>query len=110
MPVIGACVVGYFAYHAIQGDRGLIALGHVQNQIDQAKAVLAQVRGERERLENETSLLRPDHLDGDMLDERARAVLNYSHPDDLVLMYKANPDGSAASADRAAPALLPNKK
>ena len=30
-------------------------------------------------------MLRPDGLDRDMLDERARAVLNLAHPDDLVV-------------------------
>jgi cell division protein FtsB len=85
-PAIGAAIVGYFAYHAIQGDRGLIALSHLQNEIQQAEAVLAQVRGERTDLEQRASLLKRDHLDPDMLDERARAVLNYSHPDDVIIL------------------------
>jgi cell division protein FtsB len=83
---IGPAIVGYFAYHAIQGDRGLIALSHLQNEIQQAEAVLAQVRGERTDLEQRASLLKRDHLDPDMLDERARAVLNYSHPDDVIIL------------------------
>ena len=62
-PAIGAAIVGYFAYHAIQGDRGLIALSHLQNEIQQAEAVLAQVRGERTDLEQRASLLKRDHLD-----------------------------------------------
>ena len=85
-PAIGAAIVGYFAYHAIQGDRGLIALSHLQNEIQQAEAVLAQVRRERTDLEQRASLLKRDHLDPDMLDERARAVLNYSHPDDVIIL------------------------
>src|SRR3954469_18547533 len=85
-PAIGAAIVGYFAYHAIQGDRGLIALSHLQNEIQQAEAVLAQVRGERTDLEQRASLLKRHHLDPDMLDERARAVLNYSHPDDVIIL------------------------
>ena len=85
-PAIGAAIVGYFAYHAIQGDRGLIALSHLQSEIQQAEAVLAQVRGERTDLEQRASLLKRDHLDPDMLDERARAVLNYSHPDDVIIL------------------------
>ena len=85
-PAIGAAIVGYFAYHAVQGDRGLIALSHLQNEIQQAEAVLAQVRGERTDLEQRASLLKRDHLDPDMLDERARAVLNYSHPDDVIIL------------------------
>src|SRR5215213_4707010 len=83
---IGPAIGGYFVYHAVQGDRGLIALSHLQNEIQQAEAVLAQVRGERTDLEQRASLLKRDHLDPDMLDERARAVLNYSHPDDVIIL------------------------
>ena len=85
-PAIGAAIVGYFAYHAVQGDRGLIALTHLQNEIQQAQATLAQVSEQRIELEKRASLLRRDHLDPDMLDERARAVLNYSHPDDVIIL------------------------
>ncbi|KKL88130.1 hypothetical protein LCGC14_1927810, partial [marine sediment metagenome] len=27
-PVLVVCITGYFAYHVIQGDRGLIAWSH----------------------------------------------------------------------------------
>jgi hypothetical protein len=30
--------------------------------------------------------LRPDSLDLDILEERARILLNYAHPDDLVIL------------------------
>lgn len=84
-PAIGACVVGYFVYYAVQGDRGLIALKRIEGEIARAEYVLAQVRGEREQMEKRASLLRNDHLDRDMLDERARAMLNLTHPNDVVL-------------------------
>ena len=84
--LVCVALIGYFAYHAVQGDRGLIALSHLQNEIQQAQAVLDQVRGERTDLEQRASLLKRDHLDPDMLDERARAVLNYSHPDDVIIL------------------------
>ena len=85
-PAIGAAIVGYFAYHAIQGDRGLIALTHLKGEIQQAEAILAQARDERVQMEQRASLLKREHLDPDMLDERARAVLNYSHPDDVIIL------------------------
>ena len=37
-------------------------------------------------------LLRPESLDPDMLDERARAILNLSHAEDLVMMKRREPD------------------
>ncbi|WP_210163346.1 FtsB family cell division protein [Niveispirillum irakense] len=90
-PLIGVCVVGYFAYHTVHGDRGLVALTHLQNEVAEAQATLTQVRGEREELERRANLLRPDHLDPDLLEERARAVLNYSHPDELIILLPRRP-------------------
>jgi hypothetical protein len=31
--------------------------------------------------------MRPKHLDPDLLDERARAMLNAAHPDDLIIFH-----------------------
>jgi cell division protein FtsB len=85
-PFVWASLVLYFAYYAIYGDRGLMAMRQLQNEVEQAKAQLDDVHKERVRLENRTALLRPDNLDRDMLDERARLMLNYSHPDDVVII------------------------
>ena len=32
------------------------------------------------------ALLRPDNFDPDMLEERTRVMLNYVHPDEIVIM------------------------
>ena len=85
-PVLWVGIIGYFAYFAFYGERGLMAMHLVQAEVDQAKAQLEQVHQERARLENRSALLRPDNLDADMLDERARLMLNYSHPDDVIIM------------------------
>ncbi len=84
-PVLGACVFGYFAYHAVQGDRGLISWLQLSQQVEEATATLATVTEKRKILERRTGLLRPDNLDPDMLDERVRATLNFVHPDDVVI-------------------------
>lgn len=90
-PALGALVVAYFAYHTVQGDRGLVALTHLQGEVEQAQRVLDHVRGERVELERRTMLLRPESLDLDMLEERARTQLNHSHPDDLVIILPGRP-------------------
>ncbi|MFC7332049.1 FtsB family cell division protein [Rhodocista pekingensis] len=90
-PVLGASVVAYFAYHTVQGDRGLVALTHLQGEVEEASRVLADVRHEREQLEHRARLLRPDNLDPDMLEERARLLLNKTHPDDLVILLPGRP-------------------
>ena len=84
-PAIGVCVVAYFAYYAVQGDRGLIAMKRIQGEIAQAEATLETLKAERERMDRRAQLLRNDNLDPDMLEERARSMLNLSGQRDVVI-------------------------
>jgi cell division protein FtsB len=86
VPAAGACVVGYFAYYAVHGERGLMAMKRLQGQIASAEQSLAEVRSDRERMEQRVRLLRSDHLDRDMLDERAREMLNVARPEDVIVL------------------------
>lgn len=95
-PALGVAVVGYFAYHTVQGDRGLVALTHLQGEVSEAQVTLAQVRAEREEMERRAKLLRPDNLDPDMLEERARVLLNMTHPDELVVLLPGRPAPQSA--------------
>jgi cell division protein FtsB len=85
-PVLGTCAVGYFAYHAVHGERGLIAYGALTQRIEEAEALLERSRNARRALAHRVSLLHPESLDPDMLDERARAMLNYGYPEDIVIL------------------------
>lgn len=85
-PFLGLTLVVYFAYHTVQGDRGLIAWWQLNQQVKQAEETLAQLEETRDTLDRRASLLRPDHLDPDMLEERARLMLNMSHDDDVVIL------------------------
>jgi|HigsolmetaAR204D_1030405.scaffolds.fasta_scaffold02486_6 cell division protein FtsB len=84
-PALGIFMVGYFAYHAVQGEHGLIAYGRLQGEIAEAEATLSELRSQRAYLEHRADLLSPRHLDRDMLEERLRFVLNYAHPDEVIL-------------------------
>ena len=44
------------------------------------------IRAEREILEGKVRLLSPDSLDPDMLDERARLMLNFGYEDEIVVV------------------------
>jgi cell division protein FtsB len=85
-PVLAACVLSYFAYHAIQGDRGLLAWLQLRQDLAEAQAEDARLTSERARLEQRVSLLRAESLDPDLLDERAHALLGYGRPDEYVLL------------------------
>jgi cell division protein FtsB len=87
-PVLGACLMGYFCYHLVQGERGLIAWLRLTNEIREAKEQATTVHEEREALERRVSHLRTESLDLDLLDERARATLNVARPDEIVILKR----------------------
>ena len=85
-PVIGIALTGYFVYHLIEGDHGLIRWLSLTREIRAESANLEAVRAQRKALDLRVSELRPDHLDPDLLDERVRATLNLVAPDEIVIM------------------------
>jgi cell division protein FtsB len=88
LPVLGACVFGYFAYHVVQGDRGVIAWIRLEDELKESRTTLAQLKSERESLERRVELLNTGSLDLDLLEERARLMLNFVHPDDRLLVLR----------------------
>lgn len=90
-PILGTALTGYFAYHLVEGDRGLNAWLRLNREIRSATANLDAVRAQRAALDLKVSELRPDHVDPDLLDERVRATLNLVSPDDIVIMRSAAP-------------------
>jgi cell division protein FtsB len=90
-PAFGACAVLYFAYHGITGDRGLLAWRKLEKEVQSTQAELGRARSEREALERRVKLLYPESLDPDMLDESARRLLNYGHPEEIVILYEEAP-------------------
>ena len=95
--VLFACVFGYFAYHAVHGDRGILAWQRLEQELDRTKSVHATLAGERAALEHKVSLLRPEHLDPDLLDEQARRLLNYGRAEDLVIILRSDKAREAGS-------------
>jgi cell division protein FtsB len=88
-PVIGIALTGYFAYHLVEGDRGLRAWFRLNREIRSEAANLDAARARRAALDLRVSNLRPEHVDPDLLDERIRATLNLVSPDDVVIMQPA---------------------
>lgn len=84
-PVIFATVFGYFGYHLVNGDRGLLAMVHLQRENRIADQNLAEAEATRKIWELRVSELRNQSLDPDMLDERARILLNYAGKDDVII-------------------------
>lgn len=84
--LLGVTFIGYFAFHAIEGDRGLRAYFALMHRMHLAQNELGQLRAQRQVIERRVSLLRPDGLDLDMLEERAHEVLGFVHDDEVVVL------------------------
>ena len=80
-----ALLIGYFGVNAYSGNHGLRARQDIDRQIAQATAELDALKAERAVWQRRVALLASDKLDPDMLDERARVLLNLADPNDLTL-------------------------
>ena len=80
-----ALIIGYFGVNAYTGAHGLRAKQDLAVQLHDLSDELAQLKRERADWQRRIDLLRSDRLDPDMLDERARAMLGYADPHDLVM-------------------------
>lgn len=86
--MVAAALIGYFGFHAFNGQRGLHARHQIDQQMTQLTAELDRLKAERTQWERKVALLRSDRIDPDMLDEQARSLLNFAHPNDAVMMLK----------------------
>lgn len=95
VPAVCACAVAYFGFHAIQGDHGLVTYMRYGQYISTLQAEYAATVRARENLEHRVSLLRSQSLDPDLLEERARDILGFAHPDDRVIYLDQRPASPA---------------
>jgi len=86
LSVLAACIVAYFIYHTIQGDRGWLEMLRLKNQVNTAQNDLLRLQKERRDLDHRVHLLRSDSLDPDLLDEQSRKTLGYTKPDEIVIL------------------------
>jgi cell division protein FtsB len=85
-PLLGMALTGYFAYHLIEGDRGLRAWVRLTQELRLAKENLSAVSAERAELEHRVSHMRGDHVDPDLLDSQVRKTLDLARPDEVVII------------------------
>jgi cell division protein FtsB len=64
----------------VYGNRGILVYFQLKAELDNAHQQLAALKSDRLEAENKVKLLRPQSLDLDMLDEKARTILGVSSP------------------------------
>lgn len=76
----------YFSYFAIKGERGYLKYLYLQNKVTEAEKLNANYDKRRAELEQKVNLLSSNSLDLDLLDERARAVLNVLGENEFIII------------------------
>ncbi len=82
----GVFVSVYFAFYAVNGDRGVLKYMSLRQEIAEARKVAASYRHERASLEEKVKHLSNTSLDLDLLEERARIVLNMAAKDEFIIL------------------------
>jgi cell division protein FtsB len=83
--LICAGLTTYFGYFALYGRHGLVNYAKIQREAELRQADLDQIMRERAALERRVNLLKPESIDPDLLEERARDTLGLTGPNELVL-------------------------
>lgn len=85
--VLLACcsATAYFAYHAIYGRHGLRARAELSERSALLDFELRSLTTVRTKLEHDVALLTPELPNPDLVEEIARDVLGYVHPEDRIV-------------------------
>ena len=86
-PLFGILLFTYFVYHSIQGQHGILAWRQLDIHITKAEVRFANLQANQVKLEQRVTMLRPNTLDSDMLEEQSRRLLNFTHEDDVVVIF-----------------------
>jgi cell division protein FtsB len=90
--VLAALLIGYFGVNAYSGDRGLKAKEDIDRQMAALNADLTRLKLEHAQWARRVALLKSDAIDPDILDERARSLLDYVDPNDMTMMFQPVPN------------------
>ena len=84
--LLGAFLTVYFAVHAVTGERGWLKYMYLRQEIAEAKETAAEYNRQKTYLEEKVRHLSNASLDLDLLEERARVVLNLAGKDEFIIL------------------------
>jgi cell division protein FtsB len=66
-----------------------LAWRHLDIHITKAEATFANLQAKQVELEQRVTMLHPSTLNRDMLEEQSRRLLNFTHEDDVVVIFSS---------------------
>ncbi|MBQ9440989.1 MAG: septum formation initiator family protein [Alphaproteobacteria bacterium] len=82
-------VLFYFIYQALTGANGYKSYLIIKQQVNTKQKELDQLKCQLNELKQKVDLLSDNALDLDILEERCRAILNYSYSSDIIIRSKS---------------------
>ena len=79
-------IIFYLCFHAISGERGILAWFKATHQLAAIEVELEDARVKREVIGKRVALLSGPEIDHDMLDEQARRVLGFARQNEMVVL------------------------
>ena len=75
----------WFTFHLLQGDRGYYSYKTFSQQHIELQAEYAELKTQRQKLENKVHRMRDGSIDPDLLDEQTRIMLNRFETNEYIL-------------------------
>jgi cell division protein FtsB len=88
MITIFMVIIFYLAFHAINGERGIMAFLKLSQSANKLQEELDSARAERLHLEHRVNLMRSESLDADLLDEQVRNTLGYASDEEAIYLLE----------------------
>lgn len=83
---LSLCLFLYFGLHLIFGNHGLLAWHTLDQKLRHVQMEHRNLASSENSLENKVKQLRPESISADLLAERAKDVLGYCDPDEIVVL------------------------
>jgi cell division protein FtsB len=77
-----------FAWYAYKGPRGFAYQVQLEQQLAEYEALRDKASADKYALETRVTLIRPEKVDRDMLEQLARTQLNLALPNELIVLTK----------------------
>ncbi len=87
LTVCAVCLalLGFFGWHGLHGKRSFSKQQALLQQVAELEEKRDSIRARRESLERRVTLLRPENIDADMLEEMARKMLGFTKSNEIVV-------------------------
>lgn len=82
--IIIILIIGYFSYHILKGDRGMLAWYRLNKEYNDGKIQVDNLKKEVDLLNNKVTKLRTS-ICPDLLEEQAKKILGYAYPQEIIV-------------------------